>query len=290
MEYLLHIGILICIYTIITVSTNLLVGLSNQISLGQAALYGIGAYITALCTLVFGLSMIPTLLIVMLVNALISLLLAFPAIRLKGDFFILTTLAFQFIIYSILYNLISVTGGSDGISGIPVPELFGIITFNSSTSIFILGLVLALVVILAFYHFFYSPFGRALIAMREDEVALKVLGRNTQTLKIWSFVVSSAFIGLGSYLYASYMSYINPGAFNLEESIFILIAVLIGGVGTIRGSIIGAVFVVVLPEGLRFLGLPGQYAAPMNQMIYGLILILLMFVRPGGLIGRFSLK
>ncbi len=290
MEYLLHIGILILIYTIITVSSNLLIGLSNQISLGQAALYGIGAYITALCSMVLNLSMIPTIILVVLVNALFSFLLSVPAIRLKGDFFILTTLAFQFIIYSILYNLTSVTKGSDGIAGIPSPELLKIFTLDSILSIFILSLVLTGIVIWFFYHFFYSPFGRALIAMREDEVALKVLGRSTRNLKIWSFVVSSAFIGLASYLYATYMSYINPGAFNLEESIFILIAVLIGGVGTIRGSVVGAMFIILLPEALRLLGLPDQYAAPMHQMTYGLILILLMFVRPGGLIGKFSLK
>jgi len=290
MEYLIHIGILILIYTIITVSSNLLIGLSNQISLGQAALYGIGAYITALCSLILNLSMIPTIIIVVLVNTLVSFFLSIPAIRLKGDFFILTTLAFQFIVFSILYNLTSVTGGSDGISGIPSPEIFKIFTLDSTFSIFILALVLAIIVVWLFYHFFYSPFGLALVAMREDEVALKVLGRSTRNLKIWSFVVSSAFIGLASYLYASYMTYINPGAFNLEESIFILIAVLIGGVGTIRGSIIGAVFIILLPEALRLLGLPDQYAAPMHQMIYGLILVLLMFVRPGGLIGKFSLK
>ena len=290
MEYLIHIGVLILIYTIITVSSNLLIGLSNQISLGQAAVYGIGAYITALCSMILNLSMIPTIIIVVLVNALVSFFLSIPAIRLKGDFFILTTLAFQFIVFSILYNLNSVTGGSDGISGIPSPEIFKIFTLDSTFSIFILALVMTIIVVWLFYHFFYSPFGRALVAMREDEVALKVLGRSTRNLKIWSFVVSSAFIGLASYLYASYMTYINPGAFNLEESIFILIAVLIGGVGTIRGSIIGAAFIILLPEFLRLLGLPDQHAAPMQQMIYGLILVLLMFVRPGGLIGKFSMK
>jgi len=290
MEYLIHIGILILIYTIITVSSNLLIGLSNQISLGQAAIYGIGAYITALCSMILNLSMIPTIIIVVLVNALVSFFLSIPAIRLKGDFFILTTLAFQFIVFSILYNLNSVTGGSDGISGIPSPEIFKIFTLDSTFSIFILALALAIIVVWLFHHFFYSPFGLALVAMREDEVALKVLGRSTRNLKIWSFVVSSAFIGLASYLYASYMTYINPGAFNLEESIFILIAVLIGGVGSIRGSILGAAFIILLPEALRFLGLPDQYAAPMQQMIYGLILVLLMFVRPGGLIGKFSMK
>ena len=240
--------------------------------------------------MILGLTMIPTMLVVILVNAMLSFLLAIPAIRLKGDFFILTTLAFQFIIYSILYNMTPVTGGSDGIAGIPAPSLLSLVSLDTTLSIFILALLIAILVIILFYHFFYSPFGRALVAMREDEIALKVLGRSTRNLKIWTFVVSSAFIGLASYLYASYMSYINPGAFNLEESIFILIAVLIGGVGTIRGSVAGALFVILLPEGLRLIGLPDLYAAPVHQMIYGLVLIFLMFVRPGGLIGKFSLR
>jgi branched-chain amino acid transport system permease protein len=290
MEYLLHIGIMVMIYIIITVSSNLLIGLSNQISLGQAALYGIGAYITALSTLVLDLPMIPTLLIVMLVNAGISFLLSLPAIRLKGDFFILLTLAFQFIVYSVLYNLVPITRGADGIGGIPAPNILGLFTMDSNLSVFFLSMALVIIVIAMFYHFFYSPFGRALVALREDEVALQLLGRNTARIKIWAFVVSSAFLGLGSYLYASYMTYISPVSFNLQESIFILVAVLIGGVGTIRGSILGALFVILLPEALRLLGLPDQYAAPLHQMIYGSVLIAMMFVKPGGLAGKFSLR
>ena len=126
MEYIGHILILINIYIILTVSTGLIVGLSRMISLGQAAFYGIGAYITALCIMVLELSLIPSLIIVMLVNAGISLLLAIPAIRLKGDFFILATLAFQFIIYALLNNLTDITKGSYGIGGIGPVRLIGI--------------------------------------------------------------------------------------------------------------------------------------------------------------------
>ncbi|MBE9492400.1 MAG: branched-chain amino acid ABC transporter permease [Bacteroidetes bacterium] len=290
MDYILHIGILVCIYTIITVSTNLLVGLSNQISLGQAAFLGIGAYITALCTILLNLSLIPTLIIVMIVNALLSFLLAISSIKLKGDFFILATLAFQFIIYSILYNWKDVTQGSAGITGIPYPNIFYLIDINTNLSFLILAVFFTLITLILFYRFFYSPFGLALKAMREDEIALQTLGRNTKNLKVWSFVISSSFIGWASYLYASYMSYINPVGFNLEESIFILIAVLIGGIGNLKGSVTGALFVILLPEILRFVGLPDGIAAPVHQIIYGSILIVLMFFRPGGLFGNLEFK
>lgn len=288
MDYLSNILILINIYVILTVATGLIVGVSRMISLGQAAFYGIGAYITALCILLLDLSLIPSLILIMLVNAAISLLMALPAIRLKGDYFILATLAFQFIVFSLLNNL-SITNGSLGISNIRPATILGMYTIKSSSEFLVLSGILALIVVLLFYKVYYSPYGRALKALRGDEVVLQTMGRNTRRLKIFAFMISSAFIGWASYIYASYMTFVDPGAFKLEESIFILVAVLIGGSGTIRGAIAGAVFVIVLPELLRFIGLPDDISSHLNIIIFGLSIILIMRYRPNGLFGEMKL-
>jgi branched-chain amino acid transport system permease protein len=289
MGYLSHILILINIYIILSVATGLIVGVSRMISLGQAAFFGIGAYISALSILLLNLSLIPSLILIFAVNGLISLLLALPAIRLKGDYFILATLAFQFIVFSLLNNLSSITNGSLGISGIGPPDLFGIYEINGQTPFLILSSVLAGIVILFMYKLYYSPFGLTLRAIREDEIALQTMGRNTRRIKIMAFVLSSAFIAWGSFIFATYMTYIYPGGFHLDESIFILIAVLLGGSGTIRGGIAGAIFVIIVPELLRFSGFPDEVAAPMKQILFGLVLILVMRYRPNGLFGELKL-
>jgi branched-chain amino acid transport system permease protein len=289
MGYLSHIIILINIYVILTIASGLVIGLSRMISLGQAAFYGIGAYITALCIIVLKLSLVPSLLLIMSINALVSLLVAIPSIRLKGDFFILATLAFQFIVFALLNNLSDITYGSLGISGIEPATFLGSFVLDTQTDFFILSSALAAIVVLVFYQVYHSPFGMALKALREDETALQTMGRNTRRFKVYAFLISSAFIGLASYVFAAYMTYIYPGGFHLEESIFILIAVLIGGSGTIRGSIAGAVFVILVPELLRYVGLPDSIAAPARQILFGIILIMVMRYRPNGLLGELKL-
>ncbi|MDR3666075.1 MAG: branched-chain amino acid ABC transporter permease [Ignavibacteriaceae bacterium] len=290
MDYIFHIIILINIYIILTTSTNLLVGMTNLLSLGQAAFYGLGAYFSVLALMVLHLTIIPALLFSAICTSLMSLLIAYPSLRLKGDYFVLATLGFQLIIYTILYNWISVTKGPFGISGIPSPSLFGLLYISGIYSFLVLSSVLAAMVIYIFYKLIHSPFGRALKGVRDDELSLLSIGRNVTSLKIWAFTLSSGFIAIGGCLYASYVAYIDPTSFNLDEAIFILAAVLIGGTGNIKGPIIGAVFVVVLPELLRLVGLPDSIGANLRQIIYGLTIILLMRFRPQGIAGEYALK
>lgn len=290
MDYIFHIIIMINIYIILTTSTNLLVGMTNLLSLGQAALYGIGAYLAVLALMVLNLSLIPTLLFVILGTSLLSLLIAYPSLRLRGDYFVLATLGFQLIVFTILYNWVDVTKGPYGIPGIPSPILFNNIVISGIIPYLILSSLLALGVVAIFYKLIHSPFGRALKAVRDDELSTQAIGRNVTTLKIWAFVISSGFIGISGLLYASYVSYIDPTSFNLDEAIFILSAVIIGGTGNIKGPVIGGVFVLVLPELLRFVGLPDSVAANLRQIIYGLMIIILMRLRPQGLAGEYALK
>ena len=128
-------------------------------------------------------------------------------------------------------------------------------------------------------------------AIRTDELSSQALGRNTIQLKSWAFFISAAFAGLAGVVYASYMSYINPTSFTLDESIFIITALFIGGIGSrVWGPVLGATVVVILPELLRFVGLPDSVAANLRQIIYGIVLIVLMFVKPQGLLGDATVK
>jgi len=281
---------MINIYIILTTSTNLLVGMTNLLSLGQAALYGIGAYLAVLALMVLNLSLIPAMIFVIIGTSLVSLLIAYPSLRLRGDYFVLATLGFQLIVYTILYNWVDVTRGPYGIPGIPSPALFGDIVISGIIPFLILSTILSVSIILIFYKLIYSPFGRALKAIRDDELSTQAIGRNVTSLKILAFVASSGFISISGLLYASYVSYIDPTSFNLDEAIFILSAVIIGGTGNIKGPVIGSIFVVVLPELLRFVGLPDSVAANLRQIIYGLMIIVLMRLRPQGLAGEYALR
>lgn len=291
MEYVLHIGIMLCIYIILVLSTNLTVGMANLLTMCQAAFYGIGAYIGTYFLMHFNLPFIVIALMVMLATGLTSLLVSYASVKLKGDYFILATLGFQMIVYTILYNWISVTRGPYGIPGIPSIKLFDIWSLNGIYAYFFLALVLAIVVALVFSRLQQSPYGRILKAIRTDELSAKALGRNTVRLKAWAFFISAAFAGVAGLVYASYVSYIDPTSFTLDESIFIITALFIGGIGSrVWGPIVGAAVVVILPELLRFVGLPDAVAANLRQIIYGIILIVLMFVRPQGLLGDAKLK
>ena len=291
MEYLLHIGIMLCIYIILVLSTNLTVGMANLLTMCQAAFYGIGAYIGTYFLMQFNMPFLLIALLVMLATGLTSLLVSYASVKLKGDYFILATLGFQMIVYTILYNWISVTRGPYGIPGIPSIKLFGIWSLNGIYAYFFFALALAVIAALIFKRLQRSPFGRMLKAIRTDELSAKALGRDTVQLKVWAFFISAAFAGVAGLIYASYVSYIDPTSFTLDESIFIITALFIGGIGSrVWGPIVGAAVVVILPELLRFVGLPDAVAANLRQVIYGLILIVLMFVRPQGLLGDAKLK
>jgi len=290
MEYIFHIIIMINIYSILTVCTNLVVGSANLLTLGQAAFYGIGAYITALGLMILGLSLIPSLLLAILITGIISFIIGYISLRLEGDYFILATLGFQMIAYTILYNWISVTKGPFGIPGIPSPKLFGILEISGIKGFLILSSILLILVIVVFYRLLYSPYGRALRAMRDDPIALISLGRDITKLKISAFTISSSFVAVSGFLYATYISYIDPTSFNLDEAIFILSALLIGGTGNIKGPVIGAIFIVVLPELLRFVGFSDTIAANLRMIIYGLALFIFMYFRPQGILGNYKFE
>lgn len=278
------------IYILLVLSANLPVGLANLLSICQAAFYGIGAYFSAYFLMQSNLPFIVVSLIVMALTGLCSLIVSFASVKLKGDYFVLATLAFQMIVFTVLYNWTSVTRGPYGIAGIPSVKLLGIWSISGVYGYAVLTTVLSAIVIFVFRHIKYSPFGRVLTAIRSDELSVSSLGRNPIKFKTWAFFISAAFSGLAGLIYASYISYIDPTSFTIDESIFILTALFIGGIGNIRGPVLGAMFVVLLPEMLRFIGLPDAIAANLRQIIYGLALVLVMYFRPQGLWGKIVLR
>ena len=288
---MLHIGIMLCIYIILVLSTNLTVGMANLLTMCQAAFYGVDAYIGTYFLMQFNLPFVLIALVVMLATGLTSLIISYASVKLKGDYFILGTLGFQMIVYTILYNWVNVTRGPYGIPGIPSIKLFGVWSVTGIYAYFFLALILAVAVALIFSQLQRSLYSRMLKAIRTDELSAQALGRNTVQLKAWAFFISAAFAGVAGLVYASYVSYIDPTSFTLDESIFIITALFIGGIGSrVWGPIAGAAVVVILPELLRFVGLPDAVAANLRQVIYGLVLIVLMFVRPQGLLGDAKLK
>lgn len=289
MAYLLHILIIAGIYIIFTISLNLIVGYTGLPALGHAAFSCVGAYTSALLALRLGLSPWIGLIAGAIVAAVLGVIIGFPSVRLKGDYLALATFGLGVIIYSIAKNWVSLTRGPMGLPGIPGFSVFGY-QLSEIWSYLLLVIVFVIITIFICNRIVGSPFGRVLISIREDEIAASALGKNTVKYKLLVFVIGAFFAGIGGSLYAHYITFIDPSSFTVMESITILLMVIFGGMGSIPGSIVGASVLVIFPELLRFLGMPSSIAAPMRQMIFGLLLILLMIKRPQGLMGRYKFK
>jgi len=268
------------------ISLNLPVGYAGLLSLAQAAFYGIGAYAVTLFMMQAGINFFAAVVLAVILSAVLSVFVSYPAIRLKGDYFILASLAFQIIVFTILYNWIDLTRGPYGIPGIPRPELFGIV-FDSLPKFFALSGTISIGILLATKRLYSSPFGLVLKAIREDELSAISIGKNVRKFKVLAFAISGGLAAISGALYASYVTYIDPTSFTLDESIFILSIVMVGGSGNLRGPVTGTLLMILLPEGLRFLGIPDSVAPNLRQIIYALVLILLMRFRPQGLAGEY---
>jgi len=289
MEYLLHIAILIGIYTIAATSLNLVAGYTGLISISHAAFAGVGAYVTALMGLKLNLLFWFSLPCAMAVAAVLALVASIPALRVHDDYFVLATFALQVIATSIMTNWVDFTGGPLGLPGIPQPSIFGAILSTHWRMLVLVWLLAGLFLFLT-YRLVHSPFGRVLKAIREDEVLVRAFGRNVFWFKVSAFVMGAACVAVSGSLYAVYITFIDPSSFTVMESIFILAVIIVGGAGTLWGPVIGATALVALPELLRFVGLPSAVAANVRQVLYGLLLVAMMFWRPRGLIGEFQFR
>jgi branched-chain amino acid transport system permease protein len=287
MSYYVHLIVMFEIYLVIALSLNLLLGYSGLLQLAQAAYFGVGAYTSALISLKFGTAFFPAIIAGGAAAALASLLVSVPAWRFRGDYFVMVSLAVQTALYSLMHNLTSVTNGPYGVSNIPNPAISGI-RFDTAGSISALyGIIVAITFTLTGL-LKSSPFGRSLQAIRDDELAARSLGLPVNRLKLQVFMVASALVGMAGAMYGAYTGYIDPSSFSLEESVLMLSMVIIGGTGNLRGPLIGAIIMVALPEGLRFLHFPDLIAGSVRVLAYGLLLMAMMLWRPQGLLGKYK--
>jgi branched-chain amino acid transport system permease protein len=287
MEYLFHILVLISIYTILAVSLDLIAGHTGLVSIAHASFYGLGAYTSALLAIRVGMPFPLGIAAGMVIAGLISFIISIPSLRLRDDYFILVTFSFQMILYNIFNNWTELTRGSLGIPGIPHPTFLGW-SIQSRGAFVLLAFIFAAFTYAIVGLLTKSPFGRVLLAIREDEVFAQSLGKNTFHFKVTAFAISAAFAALAGSLYAHYITYIDPTSFTVMESILVMSMVIIGGAGSFWGPIIGAVTLVALPEVLRLVGLPDHMAANLRQVFYGVILVIILLVRPRGLVGRYG--
>ncbi|MGE5300458.1 MAG: ABC transporter permease subunit [Acidobacteriota bacterium] len=277
-NYWVDVAVLSGIYVILALGLNVVVGYTGLLNLGFAAFYAIGAYSYALLNTALGLGFWSSLPLAVGITTVAGFLLAFPALRLKGDYLAIVTLGFGEIVRLVLNNWDSLTKGPNGISGIDVPSLFGAKLGDLSSYYY---LVLAFVVLTVFVmrRVEDSKIGRAWIAIREDEIASAAMGISTMRYKLYACAFGAFWAGIAGCLFAAKMRFVSPESFTFMESVLILCMVIIGGIGSITGAIIGAVVLVFLPELLR--------EAQMYRMIaVGSGLVLLMVFRPQGLFGR----
>jgi len=277
-DYVLRILIMWGIFVILTLSLNLVTGFTGQFCLGWAAFYGIGAYTSALLTMKAGVSFWLAMPLGGFVAALFGLLLGLPTMRLKEIYLAITTLGFGEIIRLIMLNWTDLTRGSMGLPGIPAPTILSY-EISSNQAYYYLILALVLVTIIAIRRLIDSRTGRALIAIREDELAAKSMGIDVTAYKMLAFAVGAFFAGLAGSFYAHYTSFIDPHTFSFTESIAILAMAVLGGLGSINGSILGAVILTVIPELLRDI-------AEYRLIVFGLIMMAVMLLRPQGLFGK----
>jgi branched-chain amino acid transport system permease protein len=287
MEYLFHILVLVGIYTTLAVSLDLLVGHTGLLSVAQAAFFGVGAYTSALLGVHFGAPFLLELASSMTLAILVAIAVSSRALRLSDDYFIIATLGFQMILFTIFNNWITLTRGPLGIPGIPKPLIWGR-TIQSPVGFLFLVFVMAACAYLVVGLLSTGPFGRVLHAIREDEIFPESVGKHTLKFKVIAFAVSAALAACAGSLYAHYMTYIDPTSFTVMESILVVSMIIIGGAGSRWGPLVGAVVLVTLPEVLRVVGFPNSVAANLRQIIYGILLIVTIMLRPRGLMGKYG--
>ena len=283
--YFAHYLVMVAIYGILAMSLNLLIGYSGIFSLAHAAIYGVGAYASALAALKLGLGFWGGLLIAALFGALAAALVAIPSLRVAGDYYVVASFGLQVVVLTVFMNWTGLTAGHAGLPGIPRPVILGW-QIREPFEYVALALGLLVLTYAICRRLTSSAFGRELQAIRDDEIAAAALGKHVVAVKITVAVASSALGAIAGSLYAHYITYINPSSFALHESIFITSLVILGGTERLAGPLVGAFILLAVPEALKFLAIPDAVAAPMRQILYGGLLIAFMFLRPEGILGR----
>jgi branched-chain amino acid transport system permease protein len=279
--------VVICIFTVLAESLALVSGEAGVLSVAHGAFFGIGAYATALGSVTAHWPFLAGPAVGVLIAAAVAIVISIPSLRVRGDYFVILTFGFQIILSNTFAGWFSLTRGPLGIPGIPRPTILGW-TPVSSTDFLLPVLVLAVAVHIVFLRVRRSPFGRVLRAIRGDEDLAEALGKNTLRFKVTTFALSAGLAALAGTAYAYYFTFVDPTAFTFTQSILVVSMVIVGGAGSAYGPSIGAVILVLLPEALRFVGLPSAVAAEVQQVLYGVVLVSVLVYRPRGLVGQYA--
>lgn len=275
-DYWLYLLTLAGAYGVVSVGLNLLTGLTGQISLGHAGFFAIGAYVSTVAQLKYGVPYPLAAVLAVAIGWLVGLAVGFPAVRLRGLYLAIATMAFGISVERAFYHFKGITGGPYGLAVNP-PDVFGFV-FNTPARMYYLVLGVVVVAVLFVVNIVHKRPGRMLVAIRDSELAAGSLGVNVPRLKVMAFALSAALASLGGVLYAPILNFISVEHFTLWLSITFVSMIVVGGLGSITGSFLGAAFVVVLPELLR--GFGGHH-----QLVYGLAMILVFVFWPAGLVG-----
>ncbi len=283
MNLLLNTLIFIIIYIVLTVSFDLVLGYAGLFSVAHAAFFAIGAYATALLALHAGMPIELAALIGAAICAAFSAILALMSMRVGEDYLVIASFGFLSVVLATFSN-IPAFGGMVGIGNIPGPSLFGPGVVGAGEYAILFGIVAALIVGVV-WVLANSPFGRALKAIRENEVAAEALGKSSARFKTYAFTIAGAMGGIAGAMYASYISYISPVAFGFDVNNLIFAMVILGGAGTVFGPLLGSALLVTLPTVLSLMTLPPGWVGPVEQTGYGLLLVAFAMWRPNGLYG-----
>lgn len=280
-DYVLRVANMMLIYSMLSLGLNLTTGFAGQLSLGHAAFYGIGAYSTAILALRLSLPFPWTLLCSAVIACIFGLLLGIPTLRVAGDYLCIVTIGFAEIVRLVFLNWMSLTRGPMGLPGVPPAQLFSFV-FLDNRSYYYLFLVLASATLFVIWRIVGSQIGRAFIAIREDPIAASAMGVSIVYYKILAFAIGAFFAGIAGSCFAHYLMFVGPNSFNVDESLIMLQTVILGGLGSIPGCLLGTAIIVVLPELFR--------PIYMYRMLWsGILLIMLMLWKPQGIMGKVTL-
>jgi len=285
LAYVSNVATLICINAILAITLNFIMGYAGIFSLAHAVFFGVGAYVAASIALHLTDSLLLQIPAAMIVAGIISAVLALPALRVRGDYFVAASLGLQVLAVTIFSQWKWATGGLGGLLGIPPANIAGH-EFSDPTQFLGLAVVTLVLVILLTKAILRSSFGRSLKAIRDSESAAQAFGKNVAFIKTLSVIYSSAMCAVAGVLYADYFSFINVESFTIEASTLFMAMVIVGGIGTVWGPVVGAALLTLLPAALTYLPfLPQTEIGTVQQLLYGLAMVLLMIFKPNGLVG-----
>lgn len=285
MTWLVSILTLIGIFGILSVSLGLITGHLGTFSMAHAALFGVGAYTYAYLTVHHGINWVVAVIAAMVVAALAGGVMAVPSLRVSGDYFLVASFALQVVASSIFENWTPVTGGTAGVPGILRPMAGGLDFTSDAGFLLLVAIATALVTALAWFVV-RSPYGRMMHVVRDDVTVAATMGKPIALTKVSMTMLSGAMAGLAGALYGQYLMYISPSSFDVHVSVTIITMIVIGGMTSVPGNIVGAALILLVPEGLRYLQMPPDVAGPAQQVLFGVLIVVLMFLRPEGLFGE----